>query len=32
VDTYRGRLMTKLGVANRSALIRLAVEHELMAL
>ena len=32
VDTYRGRLMTKLGVANRSALIRLAVEHEMMAL
>jgi len=32
VDTYRGLLMTKLGVANRSALIRLAVEHELMAL
>jgi DNA-binding NarL/FixJ family response regulator len=32
VDTYRGRLMTKLGVGNRSALIRLAVEHELMAL
>ena len=32
VDTYRGRLMTKLGVENRSALIRLAVEHELMAL
>jgi len=32
VDTYRGRLMTKLGVGNRSALIRLVVEHELMAL
>ncbi len=32
VDTYRGRLMTKLGVGNRSALIRLAIEHELMAL
>jgi DNA-binding NarL/FixJ family response regulator len=32
VDTYRGRLMTKLGVGNRSALIRLAVEHELMVL
>jgi DNA-binding NarL/FixJ family response regulator len=28
VDTYRGRLMTKLGVGNRSALIRLAIEHE----
>ncbi len=32
VDTYRGRLMTKLGVASRSALIRLAIEHELMVL
>ena len=32
VDTYRGRLMTKLGVDNRSALIRFAIEHELMAL
>jgi DNA-binding NarL/FixJ family response regulator len=32
VDTYRGRLMIKLGVDNRSALIRLAIEHELMAL
>lgn len=32
VDTYRGRLMAKLGVGNRSALIRLAIEHELMAL
>ena len=32
VDTYRGRLMTKLGVENRSALIRFAIEHELMAL
>jgi two-component system invasion response regulator UvrY len=32
VDTYRGRLMAKLGVCNRSALIRLAIEHELMAL
>ncbi len=31
VDTYRGRLMVKLGVANRSALIRLAIEHELTA-
>jgi DNA-binding NarL/FixJ family response regulator len=29
VDTYRGRLMVKLGVSNRSALIRLALEHEL---
>ena len=32
VDTYRGRLMTKLGVGNRSALIRLAIEHERAAL
>jgi DNA-binding NarL/FixJ family response regulator len=32
VDTYRGRLMIKLGVGNRSALIRLAVEYDLMAL
>jgi DNA-binding NarL/FixJ family response regulator len=30
VDTYRGRLMTKLGVGNKSALIRMAIEHELM--
>jgi DNA-binding NarL/FixJ family response regulator len=29
VDTYRGRLMVKLGVSNRSALIRLAIENEL---
>jgi DNA-binding NarL/FixJ family response regulator len=29
IDTYRGRLMVKLGVSNRSALIRLAIEHEL---
>jgi DNA-binding NarL/FixJ family response regulator len=32
VDTYRGRLMTKLGVGNRTALIRLAIEYELMVL
>jgi len=32
VDTYRTRLMVKLGVGNRSALIRLAIEHEMMAL
>jgi two-component system nitrate/nitrite response regulator NarL len=32
IDTYRGRLMIKLGVGNRSALIRLAIEQELMAL
>jgi DNA-binding CsgD family transcriptional regulator len=32
IDTYRGRLMVKLGVGNRSALIRLAIEQELMAL
>lgn len=31
VDTYRGRLMTKLGVCNRSALIRFAIENELTA-
>jgi DNA-binding NarL/FixJ family response regulator len=29
VDTYRGRIMTKLGVANRSNLIRFALEFEL---
>jgi DNA-binding NarL/FixJ family response regulator len=28
VDTYRSRLMTKLGIHNRSALIRFAIEHE----
>jgi DNA-binding NarL/FixJ family response regulator len=32
VDTYRGRLMVKLGVDNRSALIRCAIEHELIPL
>jgi DNA-binding NarL/FixJ family response regulator len=32
VDTYRSRLMVKLGVGNRSALIRIAIEHELLAL
>lgn len=32
VDTYRGRLMTKLGAGNRAVLIRMAIEHELMAL
>jgi DNA-binding NarL/FixJ family response regulator len=32
IDTYRGRLMVKLGVENRSALIRLAIEQEMMAL
>jgi DNA-binding NarL/FixJ family response regulator len=32
IDTYRGRLMTKLGVPNRSALIRFAIEHELAVL
>jgi DNA-binding NarL/FixJ family response regulator len=31
VDTYRGRMMAKLGVANRSELIRLALEYELPA-
>jgi DNA-binding NarL/FixJ family response regulator len=29
VDTYRGRMMVKLGVANRAALIRLTLEYEL---
>lgn len=29
VDTYRGRIMVKLGVANRSALIRFALDYEL---
>jgi DNA-binding NarL/FixJ family response regulator len=29
VDTYRSRIMVKLGVSNRSALIRLAREYEL---
>jgi DNA-binding NarL/FixJ family response regulator len=29
VDTYRGRIMVKLGVANRSALIRYAMDYEL---
>jgi DNA-binding NarL/FixJ family response regulator len=29
VDTYRGRMMLKLGVANRSELIRYALEYEL---
>jgi DNA-binding NarL/FixJ family response regulator len=32
VDTYRGRLMVKLGVSNRTALIRFAIENELIAL
>jgi DNA-binding NarL/FixJ family response regulator len=31
VDTYRGRMMVKLGVANRSELIRCALEYELPA-
>jgi two-component system response regulator NreC len=31
VDTYRCRLMAKLGVCNRSALIRLAIENEFTA-
>ncbi len=29
IDTYRSRLMVKLGVSNRSALIRFAIENEL---
>lgn len=32
VDTYRGRMMAKLQVANRSALIRLAMKHTLPSL
>ena len=32
VDTYRSRIMVKLGVSNRSALIRFALEHDLPAL
>jgi two-component system, NarL family, response regulator NreC len=32
VDTYRGRMMAKLQVSNRSALIRLAVKHTLPSL
>jgi DNA-binding NarL/FixJ family response regulator len=32
VDTYRGRLMVKLGVSNRTALIRFAIENDLIAL
>jgi DNA-binding NarL/FixJ family response regulator len=31
VDTYRGRIMVKLGVRNRSALIRYALDYELPA-
>jgi two-component system response regulator NreC len=31
VDTYRSRLMAKLGVCNRSALIRFAIENDFMA-
>jgi DNA-binding NarL/FixJ family response regulator len=30
IDTYRSRLMVKLGVSNRSALIRFAIQHELI--
>jgi DNA-binding NarL/FixJ family response regulator len=32
VDTYRARLMVKLGVSNRTALIRFAIENELLAI
>jgi DNA-binding NarL/FixJ family response regulator len=32
VDTYRARMMAKLGVANRAALIRLTLEYELPSL
>jgi DNA-binding NarL/FixJ family response regulator len=31
IDTYRGRLMAKLGVRNRSELIRLVIENEFIA-
>jgi DNA-binding NarL/FixJ family response regulator len=31
IDTYRGRLMAKLGVGNRSALIRFAIENDFTA-
>jgi len=31
VDTYRSRMMLKLGVANRSALIRLVIENEMLS-
>ena len=31
IDTYRSRIMIKLGVANRSALIRFAMKHDLPA-
>ena len=31
VDTYRHRLMVKLGVANRAELIRVAIEYELVS-
>lgn len=31
IDTYRHRIMVKLGVANRAALIRIAIEYELTA-
>jgi DNA-binding CsgD family transcriptional regulator len=32
VDTYRARLMAKLGVSNRTALIRFAIANGLVAL
>jgi DNA-binding NarL/FixJ family response regulator len=32
IDTYRHRIMVKLGVSNRAELIRLALEHELTVL
>lgn len=31
IDTYRHRIMVKLGVANRAALIRIAIEYDLTA-
>jgi DNA-binding NarL/FixJ family response regulator len=32
IDSYRSRLMIKLGVRNRSALIRFVIDNELIAL
>jgi DNA-binding CsgD family transcriptional regulator len=32
IDTYRARLMVKLGVSNRTALIRFAIANDLIAL
>jgi DNA-binding NarL/FixJ family response regulator len=32
IDTYRHRIMVKLGVANRAALIRVAIDYDLTAM